>query len=250
MRLVLSVSVLFLAGIAAAQSDLPWSEASSPRMEALKQQVQKKNLRATEEFWAEIRRRGTPLVEKLTGDDRHVLVTFLYIAPKPVNEVLLVSQLSASREPSQFDHLSGTDIWYKTFRIPSDMRLSYGIGLQADSSLADPLNPKHLPGGGLGPSILELPNAPPQPWVASNSKVPHGKVEEFLIESRVLKSQRKAWIYTPAGYDPKRAAPYPLLVCYDGSLYIAPDEMRVPITLDNLIAADRVPPMIAVFIAQ
>ena len=53
---------------------------------------------------------------------------------------------------------------------------------------------------------------------------------------------RTVWVYVPAQYE--RGAPAPLLVAQDGYLYLN----RLPRALDNLIAAGRVPPMIAVLV--
>jgi len=59
---------------------------------------------------------------------------------------------------------------------------------------------------------------------------------------------RDAWVYTPAGYAAGRS--YPLLVCFDGAEYKDPAGVGVPAILDALIAAKRLPPMIAVFVGQ
>jgi enterochelin esterase family protein len=77
-----------------------------------------------------------------------------------------------------------------------------------------------------------------------------GKVAEEQLDSKVLGERRGAWVYTPAGYDPRRAAPYPLLVCFDGGLYAQPDGVPTPTILDNLIAERKIPPVLAVFVAQ
>jgi enterochelin esterase family protein len=97
---------------------------------------------------------------------------------------------------------------------------------------------------------VELPAAPSQPWILFNPAVPKGKIEEVEIKSKVLSSQRRFWIYTPAGYDVKRTAPYPMLVCFDGWVYSHPEFVPTPTILDNLIAGGEIPPMIAVFIDQ
>src|SRR5439155_16463960 len=101
-----------------------------------------------------------------------------------------------------------------------------------------------LPGAG---SIAELPQAPPQPWVAPRPGVPAGKVTTQEFTSQLLKNQHQVWTYLPAGYDPK-AKPYPLLICFFGGMFVNRNAVSAPTTLDNLIAAHRVPPMVGIFI--
>jgi enterochelin esterase-like enzyme len=57
---------------------------------------------------------------------------------------------------------------------------------------------------------------------------------------------RTIWVYTPAGYDPQRAAPYPLIVAFDGDEYR--DTMPLPAVLDSLQATGRVPAFVAVLV--
>ena len=54
------------------------------------------------------------------------------------------------------------------------------------------------------------------------------------------------WVHTPAGYDPHRAAPYPLIVAFDGDEYR--DTMPLPHVLDSLAAAGAAPAFVAVLI--
>ncbi|HEY3890290.1 MAG TPA: alpha/beta hydrolase-fold protein [Caulobacteraceae bacterium] len=53
---------------------------------------------------------------------------------------------------------------------------------------------------------------------------------------------RTVWVYIPRQYRPGRPAPF--VVAQDGYLYVN----RLPRVLDNLIAAGRVPPMIAIMV--
>ena len=236
-----------------------WREGVSPRIESLKKQVSRGAVEALDQFWEEMKARGTPLVESIAGDSTHVLVTFLYRSPESVKGVVLSSQLAASRDPlaGSMARLPNTNVWYKTYWMRNDFRLSYSFvlnpspGSAANDPTADPLNPKKFSGVGYtGLSVLELPAAPPQPWSTSRAGVPSGKLEEEEMDSKILKTRRGAWIYTPAGYDPKRPAPYPLLICFDGAIYHTPDYMPVPTILDNLIADGKILPTIAVLVAQ
>jgi enterochelin esterase family protein len=57
------------------------------------------------------------------------------------------------------------------------------------------------------------------------------------------------WIYTPPGYDTlaKRGG-LPLLLTFDGGAYVK--SIPVPTILDNLVAAHRIAPMVAVFVGS
>lgn len=58
---------------------------------------------------------------------------------------------------------------------------------------------------------------------------------------------RRYWVYVPHGYDP--ASPPNLLVFQDGQRATHPDgSLRVPVVLDNLIAAGAIPPTLGVFV--
>jgi len=56
---------------------------------------------------------------------------------------------------------------------------------------------------------------------------------------------RRIWIYTPTDYDSK-AAPYPLLVAFDGVEYR--DTIPLPLILDSLYATGRSPAFVAILI--
>src|SRR5262249_8745766 len=93
-----------------------------------------------------------------------------------------------------------------------------------------------------GHSILELPDAPPQPWLAARAGVAAGTLVDLEVGSHA------ASVYLPPAYDAARS--YPLLVCFDGSMYTSADAIPRPTIPDNLIAARRIPAMIAVFVGQ
>src|SRR5204863_364315 len=76
-------------------------------------------------------------------------------------------------------------------------------------------------------------------------KVPTGRVQRDKFTSKVLGNERPIWIYTPHGYAADKK-PYGLLVLTDGGLYV--NTARVATTLDNLIAAGVIPPLVAVMV--
>jgi enterochelin esterase-like enzyme len=179
----------------------------------------------------------SPVIERIAGS-REVLVTF--VAHQPV---AIKSQLCDSGDCADpTTHLDGTNVWYRTYRLRGDLRIAYNFKL-AGVEMADPLNPRTIDQGGpFGRSILELPDAPPQPWNARRPNVREGRVSDLNVAGR------SASVYTPADYDSTRE--YPLLVCFDGPVYLSADDVPGPAILDNLIAAHAIAPMIAVFVGQ
>jgi enterochelin esterase-like enzyme len=233
-------------------SELPFrTGVNSPRIEKLAQGAANGDSGAVAEFWTEIEIHGTPLIEHMTGDPTNVLLTFVYRS-STARSVQLAAQLTTLRDdPSMvLTRLASSDVWYKTFSVRNDLRLSYGLSPMPsdDAQGKDPLNPRSVRGQAIGPSFVTLENAPPQRAISPQSRIATGRVVEEHIESKILKTERTIGVYTPASYDPRRADPYPVLICFDGPTYLR--EIPTPTILDNLIAAGEIPPTIAIFVAQ
>ncbi len=240
----------------------------SPRLESLRQAIKAGKANALDVFWQNIGQQGAPLIEIIEDDDDHSLVTFLWRA-REITGVALISLLT-SPTTSPMARLLDTDLWYKTCRVRNDIRATYQFSPQAslplvrDSDSAgspwaswrpDPLNPRSFaffdeeldpPKVTLVRSILEMPAASPQPWIASRDGVPRGRVELHRIGSDILGNERSTWVYTPSGYAPDTDEAYGLVIFFDGGAYLK----LVPTTtiLDNLIAEGRIPPVVAVLL--
>ena len=77
--------------------------------------------------------------------------------------------------------------------------------------------------------------------------MPRGKVERLGYSSQALANQRQLTLYTPPGYDPEGQR-YPLLVLFDEDHYAR--DVPTPTILDNLIAAGRIRPTLAVIVGN
>jgi len=225
-------------------------------------------------FWSDIRRDGAPLVEAIPGDSANLLVTFLYHGDSTTTNVALFRgpRVTQNVADNPFSLLSGTNVWYRSYVIRRDARFTYMLGANVDLSPQDPansgelfrrlrvfgldsLNPLRDPPPGdpipkrLPPfyqhSAVELPGAPPQPWVARRPGVPAGKVEKFKLASTLLKNERDIAVYTPPGYG-RGAAPLGLLIVFDGEWYLT--LVPTPTILDNMLADRKIPPLVAVFV--
>jgi hypothetical protein len=60
-------------------------------------------------------------------------------------------------------------------------------------------------------SIVELPGAPPQPWIVRNPSTPADSVAHYLLKSERLKNERGVSVYMPPG-DRVSGAPAALLI--------------------------------------
>ncbi|MET0417759.1 MAG: alpha/beta hydrolase-fold protein [Actinoplanes sp.] len=208
---------------------------------------------ALDDFWSSA---STPLIEPY--DDGHMLVTFLWRGESAAVRAWWGIDVPLTRQP-------GTDLWAGSEVFPTDLRTTYclthngaevappdasGVG----PSHVDARNPLrlHFPADPADPtdeegwlSVLALPDAPGEPWLAPRPGVPAGTVTETVLNSRALGGDRRIAVYRPAGLPTEGL---PVLVVFDG--FLARRVLNIPTVLDNLIAADRIPPMTALFVSN
>jgi enterochelin esterase-like enzyme len=235
----------------------------SPRLTALRDRIKSGDREVLDNFWKAIAQDGAPIVEEVPGNDRDMLVTMLWRATEEPRNVF-VFRLGDVSKPMV--RLLDTDLWYKTFQFQKGARFIYqlatnlpdpkewgGIIRFAGALRNDPLNPLQYVerADEFNPyevstfSAVELPSAEPQVWNVTQPKVPIGRVQRDKFISKLLGNERPIWIYTPHGYSADKK-PYGLLVLSDGGLYV--NAAHVATTLDNLIAAGVIPPLVAVMV--
>ena len=79
--------------------------------------------------------------------------------------------------------------------------------------------------------------------------VPHGKVQQILFPSKGTIIARRAFVYTPAGYDKDQKVRYPVLYLQHGwgeDETAWSNQGRANLIMDNLIAAGKIKPFIIV----
>jgi enterochelin esterase-like enzyme len=238
-----------------------------PGLGSLREELKAGEPAALERFWARVARVGTPLVEPAGGDGSEVFVTFLWRGGDETLNVLVVDSIADLDSEdgiaeARLSRLPGTDVWCRSRRMRADARFAYSLSVNDSlrplakatpreedarwaSLRSDPLNPRRTPDS--QDSLAELPAAPKQPWIEPRPGVPAGRVEEHRFRSDRLGNERIVRVYTPPGYDPK-GKPYGLLVLLDGRTYSS--DVPTPTILDNLFAAGRIPPQVAVFVAN
>ena len=224
------------------------------------------------DFWRHVEEEGAPLVEPIEDEPGWYLVTFLRRDQGDGRTAIILGG------PGHWDaredvlrRLPASDVWFRTYRQRSDWRGSYHF-LPHDSPSdlrdlddwsefsdrfePDPLNPRKLvwPKEPNDPkerdvvlSIVELPDAPPQPWFASRPEIPAGAVEEHRIRSEILGNERSVWVYIPPGYTAAGPA-YGLALLFDGRMWAL--GMPIAPTFDNLLAESKTPPLVAVMVGN
>lgn len=247
----------------------------SPRIAALRRDLEAGDTGALKTFWREVNERGTPLIEPVPDDPRHYLVTFVWRGNEDTKNVVVLSRFpSGAKTNRQMQRLPTTDVWYSATHLArSDERTMYtlspndpevlGVAPEKWKDLsqrqADPLNrvpfvvprdEEHVDYEPIwGPqwtlSQVVLPEALHHDYLEARSGAPVGNVEPRLIQSVVLGNERRVWVYAPPGYLRGRG-PYGLLLIFDGWWSICIN--RTPTVLDNLIGEGAIPPLLAVFV--
>lgn len=230
-----------------------------PTLARLLSRVDPGDARTVAAFWDSTAARGTPFLDPAPGDSMRVLAQFVYRASGIDNVILENGVAGWGYILNQLEHVTGTDIWHMTVDVPADIRLGYTFRENDDlipwylepdqakrwaKNRPDPLNPVVDSAQGRR-SLLLGPRAAPDTWSRARTGVPSGRLEELSLESRALGAERRFTVYTPPGASTEGLS---LLVIFDGGVYRR--AVRVPVILDNLIAADSIRPVVAVFVNQ
>jgi len=96
-------------------------------------------------------------------------------------------------------------------------------------------------------SGIEIPEKDVDYYLAKN--VPHGQIRQMRYYSEITKAWRRAFVYTPAGYDVNTKERYPVLYLWHGGGEDEtgwPNQGKVDFILDNLIAEGKAKPMLVV----
>ena len=224
---------------------------------------------STDDFWRSIAAAGTPLIERIPGDERFVAVTFLYRGTAETRSVAVIAlenhQMANDRffELAKLARLGTTDIWYRTYRLRADGRFTYRLsvndeGLFANLSPAqwanrvsgltrDPLN-LHDTTTRDGPvSLVELPEAPPLRWLTAVPGVAKGRIDSANVGDRAKGLGHSIAVYASPGYSPGTRAQN-LLIVLDGEGI--PGFVPMPTILDNLSATKHLGTTVAVMVAN
>jgi enterochelin esterase-like enzyme len=180
------------------------------------------------------------LVSPEVHPDRRV--TFRLRAPNA--KEVFVERVGAEKAAMQRDEQG---LWTLTTEpLEPDI---YGYSFSVDGvTHFDPSNPVTVPNYLYTASSLHVPGpASSVPW--EEGDVPRGAVHHHFHHSSVVGDNRDFFVYTPPGYDPRAAKPYPVLYLLHG---FSDDARawtavgRAHVILDNLMASGKVRPMLVV----
>jgi enterochelin esterase-like enzyme len=150
------------------------------------------------------------------------------------------------RDSSEFT--KGEDgAWYGTTR-PLDEGFHYYLIKIDGAEVPDPNSMMYFGAMRWG-SAVELP-AHDQDFYALKN-VPHGQLRELFFHSKSTDSMRRAFVYTPPGYDQNPDQRYPVLYLQHGwgeNEYGWGAQGCADLIMDNLIAANKTKPFIIVMI--
>ncbi len=238
----------------------PKQSVISPLLASAAEQIAQHNAFAAARFWQTVNAQGTPLIE--AHSDGKSVVTFLHQGDALTRNVLVLGAPYDGQ--AHLTQLANSDIWFKSYVIPSSSRFSYRIAVNVpqlaennwteqylaafSTVMVDPKN-RHAKFGepdapyGLA-STVTLPLAP-NDSATWESDAPKGSLKALHYYSHQLDNARVVQIYEPNGVYPISESS-PLLIMFDGSDYLS--KVPTPVILDNLIAQGAIPPLRAVFI--
>ena len=183
--------------------------------------------------------RGNPPVKspEVAADGR---VTFRLRAP---NAKEVAVSMSGKQLPMQKDEQG---VWSFTSDPMTPDIYTYSLMVDG-AAMNDPANRQVQTSFGSFQSMLVVPGA--KPWLPA-AGVPRGAVTRHPYHSALANDDRDFFVYTPAGYDARRAQPYPVLYLLHG---LGDDAERwltggggAANILDNLIAQNKAVPMVVV----
>ncbi|WP_290684650.1 MULTISPECIES: enterochelin esterase [unclassified Haematobacter] len=227
----------------------------SPRIAAMAESLSRGE--DTEAFWREVGASGTPLVEDAAEGE--AILTFLWRAAS--RNVRLFG--GPSNDHEWLERLDGSDIWFKSFRVPDSARLSYKLAPDVPdvpgssrvrraallaTAQADPLNRTPWPATAIDrfnqSSTVTLKNAPPQPGTPTGTAA-DPVMARMTFHSDRLGNSREITLSHPRGMDP-RDPRLAVAFIFDGEAAL--EQMQVPDMLDRLAGEGRLPPVLAVLI--
>lgn len=221
---------------------------------------------ALDTFWGDIKKAGAPLIEEIADDEENMLATVVYKHDEGINCISVNGEFFGfCVEDNQLCRIPNTDVWYRTYVVPKDVRSLYFFTVNGDDERdwcqmdlrVDPLNEKKYicPRDEEHPdnlallsevsSVLQMPNAANKKLIETRLDEKCGKLELLRFKSKILDNERRIWFYTPYEYK-SEGKKRKLAIFLDGWEYI--NIIKAANILDNLIADNVIPAICAVFV--
>ena len=203
---------------------------------------------------------GSALGPDATYADTEVVVTFLWRDAHAERVLLFANRVTDETrlDESLMRKVAGTDVWHLSYRMRADWRASYvflpqlpgqlpawrtaddqvAIRAALDQGHTDPTNPDvNYNRAGVAQSVVALPDAPAQPWLAERVDVSRGPVMRTATPDG-----RTVWVHCPVGGRNLDA----ILVVFDGDVWTSTQSL--PTTLDNLYHDRMIPGLCTVLV--
>jgi enterochelin esterase-like enzyme len=171
-------------------------------------------------------------------------VTFAWYGA--ADHVDILRWIHAGGDRARFERVAGTDLWLLRLPVEDSGRFEYklAIGRQGGEEWTlDPLNPARARDPFGENSVCRTYGYTRPEWSEPRG-APAGRIEALEVESVAFGERRAEQVYLPAGYTAGRS--YPLVVIHDGEDFVTYADLSV--SLDNLIDAGDIPPVVAALI--
>ncbi|MEM0906591.1 MAG: alpha/beta hydrolase-fold protein [Pseudomonadota bacterium] len=139
-----------------------------------------------------------------------------------------------------------TDLWLAQVDVANSARFEYKLAVQHhghEEWVLDPRNPERARDPFGENSVCCTSGYVRPPWTTPQG-APEGRLIPFGVETAIFEGPREEALYLPPGHDPW--APYPLVVIHDGTDFMTYADLGV--SLDNLIAAGDIPPVMVALV--
>ena len=161
--------------------------------------------------------------------------------------VALLRWIHAGIDRAPLERVPGTDLWLRRLAVEDGGRFEYKLAVAwpggHEEWILDPRNPARA-GDPFGENSVCRTWGYARPEWSVPRGAPAGRIEALSVESPTFGERREERIYLPAGHDAH--APHPLVVIHDGADFMTYADLAA--SLDNLIAAGDLPPLVALLV--
>lgn len=140
------------------------------------------------------------------------------------------------------EHVEGSNLFFHSDSVPIHGRIEYKLWVDS-TWILDPLNTRTARGGFGENSDLRMSKYSPSWEIEHNPYISHGHIDTVWFNSNYLMRKHPVLIYIPSAW--KSEKQLPTLYVTDGGEYLSLGQMKS--ILDNLIAANRIQPVVGVF---
>ncbi|HEV3109786.1 MAG TPA: alpha/beta hydrolase-fold protein [Candidatus Binataceae bacterium] len=186
-----------------------------------------------------LRALGTPMID---GPTAH----FVYYDPKARSVAITGEFTEWAARTIEMAPIANSGFFHYSHEFPQPTRIEYKLVVDGNW-ITDPFCPNRVDNGVGGEnSYFVIGDFREPAELESHPEVPHGEVEEFGFDSKLLGNRRRVYVYLPPDYAQERDRRFPTLYVHDGGEYL--DRAKLPVILDNLAHSGAIAHLIAVMV--